>query len=1041
MFFCLHSIKSKLRWGGISPVLRLDEVGEDRESLYIELSKSSGLSFVEGKVVGLHHLFNNQPFDYGCFTESCFIGSGIWSSSGMKDIVNYLALNTEENNCLEDCTESYSPVCKVYLPYDYSFPHLTDTEGRKFIFVDIDCNNEPDLDSNSIIATFNPGNFDIGSYLEGSLSLYTYKLLNEDNGITLAITSGDLCNFIYYLKDESECFDSCSLSRLGLVGVYDDEGNIIPSFTPDPLIPDIDTLLISETLNKHLENINFKSTYLTNHKCLQYCNYNRVVIDGVEIRYNNSDEVWVEGLFDGEYVYTVDIGFIHPFSKEIMIWDKNVPLSSGGMFQSRKPIPNYRKVVVLKRTNRNTSEPILHYIESENKVIRTSKGYLLGYNYKDQEIDLEEISLTIINLLLSKYSYKKDCDFTRLEENRLDPELIDICRSSLLFLNSLVNKERRDLDGSIPNKVATYSSYNSLYRRSTMPEIKAFEDGVVSSDCYLIQQDLTITDLYISNRSLCWLVYALCTYIEVTSDRSFLQFLSDICSYLEGQCNKVGLLREAPGSDEYTFATSAIFVMSLMRAHDITSNTKYLDLVADSYLSIDKYLLLPTYLYSHSYEEIKESEESIVYGLMYSIHLNKAETQENILKLLTRRYRPSNSYQPPRYIRNRSGALVNSRSSLLIKTSSYIERPSISKASSLNPIHTEKDLSQTLLYLLDSSLKYLSIDINKERMSSILESQIRNRNISSSLLLSYCLDEQVIGHNLFKSNSLYDLEHLLFHRRFVIEKLLQLPKDYTWFDKSALTKEGVIGSLLYTFSLSLSNWYVGMRRFKDGLSLTKAKDSFLYRWASDLSMVRNVQEEQNAFSQRMGSYLSSTGINSTFIKEALKNQGVDIDISTRTLIGIEGFTYQHHTANRNSSFIQGSISNPSTVYIESLGSLSEEHIDYIENLLPAGTQAIYTERLQMEGCLNRREPQSLQVRDTLFSFTYEVLCCPSKDLCGPTHIRVDLSNTYSVPMYIYGERKEGDLYVYIDESYRRENLIGLIKAGSQSEIIKIEAFK
>lgn len=1034
MFFCLHSIKSRLRPGGNSSVLRLDQIGRDREDLRIEIDKSNGFSFVQGKVFGIHHLFNNQPFDYGCFTESCFVGSGIWTLAGSKEILN---LVQEDNNigCLEDCVDSYKPICKVDLPFDYQFPHLTDEVGNKFLFREVDCSVDLNLDR----SWFDTGNFDVGEYLEGSMSLYTYTKRADPN-TTLAITSADTSFFVYLLIPENDCFDSCSLSRLRLIGVYDDTSFIeVEGFTKDPFISSDYSDLVNEVLEKHYSFINHKIEYLTDHKCFSYCNYYLVEVDGVKIRYNYKNEVWVEGLFDGEYVYTVDIGFIHPLSKELMIWDKNVPVSSGGRFKSRKPIPDLTKIIILKRTNKYTSEPILHFIDSNEEVLRTSSGYLLEYNSEDQRVDIEELSMSLINLLLSQYSYKKECGIEE-ESVRLDPEILELCKSSLGFLQSLISKQDESF-GSIPAVVATYSTYESLYREDRK-EIRAFEDGIFSPECFLITENISFINTQVDNRALCWLVYAVCTYVEVTSDTSYLGTLLDpLTSYLSRSVNKVGLLPRYLNSNEYLFSYSSIFVMAMMRAHDITGDTKYIDLAADTYLSLDKYLLLPSSLYSHSYEDVEVSTESLVYGLMYSIHLNKEETKEESLKVIRSRYRSINSYRSGSFIVSRSGARIITNTDLKLKTSNRIDLPSIDNRFSLSPIYIENEESIPipLLYLLDSSLRYLSVDITKARMSHIIESQISHRDKASLLLLSYCLDNQVVGHDLFKSNSLYDLEHLIFQRRFILEKVLRLPKDYTWFDQIALSKDGVAGSLLYTLSLSLANWYVGMRRFKDGLSLSKAKDKYLYRWGRDLKVERAIQETQLSYSDRIRSYLTLQGITLRQIEEALLAQGISIKIGAREITGIEGLTYKPYST-KEGTFLQGINSNVSTIYVESLGHLTEDSVSYIESLLPPSVKALYEENIFFSSCKEEAKPSYISSNFRVFSFNYEFLCCQKRDACLPIYVRVDLSNTYSFPIYIYGEWKNDEPLIYIQEEYKREALVGVIKPGIESQVIRIEPF-
>lgn len=1031
MLFCLDSIKAQLRLGGTSPVLRKDKKGIDRSCIYIDNISNEGL--FRGQVIGLQHLLNSQPFDYGCFSESCFIGSGIWSIARNQEIIDYLSFNKVNESCFGDCVEDFNPVCRIDLPDNYSFPHLSDSKG-KYLLIDVNEDYCSD-DFNELRQEIDPSPFVLGEYLEGTMMLHTYT----KDGITLALIK-EGCTFVYLLVDESECFESCALSRLRLVAVYQD----LELSTDDDFVYTADAPqdLIDAAVKKHEEILNFKYDYLTKHKCLKYCNSKSISVNGVEIRFNNSNEVWIEGLSDGEYVYTVDIGIIHPFSNEVLIFDRYVPLSSKAWFSSRKAIPDGRKVVILKRTNRYRSDTILHYIEGEQEVIKTKPGHLHGFNAIDQAIDVEDLSITLINLLLSKYSYRNNCDSIS-ELRTLDPEILNICKTSIDFLSSLISKENDITKGSIPAVVASYSTYESIYRnpRYSNPFIQAFEEGSLSDECYEVEEDKSLISKDIDNKALCWFVYALCTYIEVTSDRSYIIYLNEVLSYLDTQTNSISLLKEGikNGSviEEYLFSTSSIYVLSLMRCHDISSNTSYLDRAADTYLSIDKYLLLPNNTYSHSYEHIEASSDSLIYSLIYSIYLNKEDIKESILSILKVRAKSGSNYKHPLKIVSRDGIQIGP-----LFTRSYTEEVSIGNKESISPIHLSSDEFIPLKYLvlLDSSYKHIGLSNTVDRVKSLIDSQVTRRDQVSTVLLSYCLTEKVIGNELHTSNSLYDLEHLLFQRRFIIEKLLKLiPKDYTWFDESALSTDGVLGSFLYIFSLSLSNWYVGMRRFSNGFSLSKAKDSHLYRWGRDFSIDRKIQEPQSEYSQRIKDYSNSIGITKDLVEIAASNQGLFISISESEILGIEGIDYLPYNSQREQK-IQGFDINPSTIYIESKQPLNKDSIDFINNLLPIGVRALYTENIQYVLCEPNNNAEYVQVREDTFSFTYDFICCPRPSTCLPIYVSVDLANAYSIPVYVYSEFiGEEDLPILsIDTVHRHTNLIGLFKAGETSKTLRIE---
>jgi hypothetical protein len=472
--------------GGTSPVLRKDREGADRECIYIELlpnSSTSASTFVEGKVVGFDRLFNNQPFEYGCFQETCFVGSGVWTlayKNKLIESITYRNNNLDTNECFDGCFEDFNQVCRMPLPLDYEGPlAYSKDESGKFIFVDVTeeyCSQDLTQEETEPYPSLEGFITDI--HIEGYKSLYTYKV----DGLTYAIEEGseDAYYKLYLLAEEDHCLDECSFSRLRLLGFYnsnketiheifiptdtqynnstiinDDflnntsDGSIFSSsglINDDSLYyvldselygyttryleahPDIDMLRLEywtrKVLDKHKEISIYRREYSTSHKCIRYCNSRKIDINGIEVIYNSDYEVWVEGLSDGEYIYVADIGYVHPLNHEMVVWDRNVPLTSGGIFRSRKPIPEGRKIVKIKRINKAKEEVVLHHINQDVNTFRTSTGHLLNYSYNDQLIDIEELSLTLINILLSSFTYNENCSIYT-EKKELDRDLLE----------------------------------------------------------------------------------------------------------------------------------------------------------------------------------------------------------------------------------------------------------------------------------------------------------------------------------------------------------------------------------------------------------------------------------------------------------------------------------------------------------------------------------------------------------------------------------------------------------------------------------------
>jgi hypothetical protein len=501
--------------------------------------------------------------------------------------------------------------------------------------------------------------------------------------------------------------------------------------------------------------------------------------------------------------------------------------------------------------------------------------------------------------------------------------------------------------------------------------------------------------------------------------------------------------------DTYKSSTSMMFVLAMMRAHDITSDTKFVDAAADTYLALDKYLFISSEgLYSHSYDDIRISSDSLTYGLLYSILLNKEDSIERALSLIAARSKPINNYKYKKTIVTKSGNPILTEELKGISTIGSSKEIRLDSIDTLFPLYSEEIEDVSLTYILDSCLKEISksryvpaLSLVSNYIDRLNSSQLFNRKVTSTILLSYCLDIEVVGNSLYKSNSLYDIETLLFHRRFYGEKISQIPKDYTWFDKSALAKNSVLGSLLYMLSLSLSNWQVGMRRHKNGRYLSTAKDKYLMKWGQDFSVSRKIQETQQDYADRIRSLMTLLGVTKDRLEEALLAQGVSINIRHSDILGIKGMV---HTPYQSNGSLQGSNINPSTIYVEVDNHLSRDSRDYFESLLPIGTKALYEEKIFMYNCENSSavENSYLGIEESIYSFEYEVLCCQKYDLDKPYFIRVYVEQTYSFPLYIYAYRDEesNDISIDIRKEFEQEGLVDVLKAGESSKLIKIEPY-
>lgn len=950
------------------------------------------------------HIEESTYFDQECFDEQCF-DKTYYVYASIKDSTN--------PPCLDECSLNCQVLIGIY-------------------------NSELELISTAINSLYN------------NINIINDQFLSDDGLEEDSIGISNIYDFL--LNNPSLTFSE--IKELGDLALD------IHIYLSDIGINPVQTLLGSYL---RLPNQHTSCDYLCSERVVQRSDGRRT-----RYRYNQSIlERWVTGLstVSEDYIYVVDIGHLHPITYEPVIDERDVPIRRGNYFTSSYLIPEGIKIVILKRVYTDNSKSILHHLfgyQYNQPLIRTNTKPLLLYNALDQEVDLEELSISLICLLLSEYRPGTNCS----EIDSLNKQLIDLIEDNLSTLSSLIDRfSDNGRIGSIPKTLCTYSSTLSLYddRPYLHRDISPFEDLVIENNCYSSWSNNTLSSRQVSNRAMAWYLYLLCIYKKVTSSSKYDSDIELVATYLINQVDiRSSLVTEGwSHSDKYRdsskvlnylTSTSLMTCMALMKAHDLTLNPFYIDKAADIYESSYNYLYsLNEGIFYHSYTDPSLSNDSLIYGLLFSHATNKSEAIEEILKIIKARTKPLESSTAGNLIitsegfsvRSSTGARLKSYNSESLDVSLQLEPSSALAIYPLNPYQElapaikDVNLIEDLLDLCKSKAYPIEfepfISVYRERLD---KAQIDNRYINTSTNLSRCLSSSILKHPLFLPNSYWDIETLLFNRNLVLERIKKLiPIDYTWPSKQAISPSGNIGRLLKTFSKSLSNWWVGIRRAKKGIYLSTATDTYIDTWASQFGVERYIREDDDSLRRRIQSFFMGGNVTEEDFINLLYSLGVDASIQNTKPLGYISFLESNLDSQHGQGQYSGPLTNTSTITISTTSPFSARVLNLINEYKPLGLQIQIQEKIQLLSCNQSTVLAShyISIGNSIFSPEYSSFCCLSPYQSGRRYpVKIDLGTTYNYPLYVYASLEEDKVVIQVSQEPDLNNLIGIIRSN-QSE--------
>jgi hypothetical protein len=318
-------------------------------------------------------------------------------------------------------------------------------------------------------------------------------------------------------------------------------------------------------------------------------------------RANGETEYYVRGMCNGNAVYVVDIGYLHPTCYEPIWVETWLPIYEDGRFRGKHKLPpDVTPFIRVREVTYSRDRVILHHIEYGRPTLgRVRTQSLLYHNSTDSAVDVEELAVTLIGIMLAPCRVSAPCQ--TVQGDGPDPYLTPLVLDNLLLLTSLLDDGTitlpsdiptrdacgvstkhlgvsRNTDivtgrlGSIPSVLTTYATHDLVYNDAlyTQSPDYPFEEGVLGNTCMdeLWDDDYHMDDrslnLYgctgdcvgpwdvrevlpsreVSNRAVAWVLLALSTWRHAMGPHDIIdKAIVQASNYLLGEVQGSGLVR------------------------------------------------------------------------------------------------------------------------------------------------------------------------------------------------------------------------------------------------------------------------------------------------------------------------------------------------------------------------------------------------------------------------------------------------------------------------------------------------------------------
>lgn len=713
-------------------------------------------------------------------------------------------------------------------------------------------------------------------------------------------------------------------------------------------------------------------------------------------------QYWVGGTVDAEgALWFVDLGTICPATGDFALKDRYLPISVNGHFESRVELPAGLKVAVLKRVTSDSVETVAHYFGTylvPDRLSRVKPGVALNYTAEDQQTDIEEIALSLSTLMLSGYRHVKAGRTVFYLKGQPDVDLTQVIEENLSRLSRLVDTisiTRRY--GSIPRFVATYSEPDQLYGpladcHYNNRIVRLFEEGCFKEGCFQVTPNKTLVSREVHTRALAWLAYALCLYTYYWKSDKYVFLLETLGVYLLNQINhRFGLpsygwthhntLEQSEEIEEYSFSTAVAVCLACLKIYDLREDVRYLEAAADIHEGIFEQLYASkTKTFLHSLSDQTESGETLIYGLLLTLSLKRADLSELRLSAVQQQLRQNYGKRREVYLRDNAGNLVSDGAGdyqfevieplSLQGIQDYPDELSLLQGHQ-GTLREHTNANFWIINLLQQAqFNQFEVEADLDPLAATLHTSLSELEpITTLLTTSHCLDGANYIARVLSDFPIKEFEQLLFQRNFAFDKLRYLwPTEYSWASPQALTIHGNLGKLLKVFARSLSTAFSLISRTKDSTFSTKARSTALDQIAKDYGYTRLQQETSIELRSRLTEYLQTQEKANTAegIRSKLREIGVNCSINEpwqRIQIS-NTFHKIGHAVELGEGYYSGNdYATASLIEIEVNQPLISEIQKIIQQTRAAGIKVIYRENLEFEeefslgdsSCLNWKQ--------------------------------------------------------------------------------------
>ena len=748
------------------------------------------------------------------------------------------------------------------------------------------------------------------------------------------------------------------------------------------------------------------------------------LVNGYLHRWVYRDGVWysqffVKGAGPEGIAYTLDIGYLHPLCPDqVVIKEDNVPLYPDGTF--RIPQVDGPLYIRLKAFSLYGWTTVCEY-KGASPLPRTFEARSLTWYENNQYTYIKDIAIGLILLLLSPYYPEGLCEGGY---GWRPPYFLDYVNKVLRHLVSLISQAGPSL-GSIPYRVYSHSTYDSLYSSQPIQCPDVYLPGVFEANCMedfywgddflwvgdsLPSKDCDCFDkgyngqpieAIIDSEAIAWLMYACGVYTHLDYDPEIVAGLGSMAQYLYSiRDTKTGLIQRSHTDKQVSTLANSIASIAFMKAYDVLQAAPYLETAADLYWALNEYLYAPIGMtFYHDLDTTEVTVSSLLNSLMFSWQVNKVDAIEAGINTLTAIGYPCLSSS--RGVSTKSGNRIKLRSQTLLKASTPCNRVTPLQGSS----EEGSGMPEWVLFLL------LTNTLIRDGYRVGYAPLVKNHQVTQLGFLHYalCLTQNGVGldSHLTKVYCLPELERVLFYRHYVFNQLKYMwPTDFqAWASSPALTLKGLIGRTLNTTAVALATWYGLMYTFVLGVYLEEGRVAQLDTWGDDLSLARYRGEDDFHYRGRL-SYI---------LKHLDDSRAVDLvsladhlgffmaKVVQPRLQGTLSSRHPHQYFSPNlDAYLPGGDAVSNVAILTFTGSLTPEDNTRLQRAKAAGVKLLIQDEVNLGDCHRVREAPTCINWDgeILPSVSVEPYCCATNDPCGNPYL-IELSHPSTKPVYVW----------------------------------------